>query len=83
MIHDDTAFAAEYMYGVIRTCYEGWTTYLRQDQPLPGYPAYHAGDLWGCIGRWYSGQWYDQGAVDYIAKVKAALAQQTWKQAGF
>jgi hypothetical protein len=83
MIRNDTAFDAEYMYGVIRTCYEGWTTYLSQDQPLPGYPKYHAGDLWGCVGRWFSGQWYDQGAVSYIAKVKSTLAQQVWKQSGF
>ncbi|MFI5272738.1 MAG: hypothetical protein ACHQ4H_06860 [Ktedonobacterales bacterium] len=83
MIRDDTAFNAEYVYGVIRTCFEGWTTYLNDSTPLPGYPAYHAGDLWGCIGRWYSGQWYDQGAVDYIAKVKATLAQKTWLSAGF
>lgn len=83
MSHDDTAFSAEYMYGVIRTCYEGWTDYLYQRTPLPGYPPYHAGDLWGCIGRWYSGGWYDQGAVDYIAKVKSALAQKTWLSPGF
>jgi hypothetical protein len=83
MSRDDTAFSAEYVYGELRTCYEGWTTYLNDRQPLPSYPRYHAGDLWGCIGRWFSGSWYDQGAVDYIAKVKAALAQRTWRGAGF
>lgn len=59
MIHNDTAFDAQYMYGVMRTCYEGWTTYLNQDQPLPGYPGYRAGDLWGCVGWWFSGGWYN------------------------
>jgi hypothetical protein len=83
MSRDDTAFSAEYVYGVIRTCYEGWTTYLADRTPLPGYPRYGPGDLWGCIGRWYSGGWYDQGAVDYIAKVRAALANKTWLSAGF
>lgn len=83
MSRDDTAFNAEYIYGVIRTCYEGWSTYLDSSTPLPGYPAYHAGDLWGCIGRWYSGGWYNQGAVQYIAMVKQALANKAWLQAGF
>ncbi|HEX6797439.1 MAG TPA: hypothetical protein VF116_06970 [Ktedonobacterales bacterium] len=83
MSRDDTAYAAETVYGIIRTCYEGWTTYLADRSPPPGYPAYHAGDLWGCIGRWYSGGWYDQGALDYIAKVKSALANKTWQSGGF
>ncbi|MGH2480567.1 MAG: hypothetical protein ACRDHW_13005 [Ktedonobacteraceae bacterium] len=63
--------------------YEGWTLYLSNDTPLPGYPRYHAGDLWGCIGRWFSGAWYDQGAVKYIQQVKTTLANKTWLQAGF
>lgn len=83
MMRTDTAFNAEFMYGIIRACYEGWTTYLSQRTPLPGYPPYHAGDIWGCIGRWFSGGWYDQGAVDYIQKVKTAMANKAWLQAGF
>jgi autotransporter family porin len=83
MSRDDTAFSAEYVYGMIRACYEGWTTYLRGMTPQPGYPAYHAGDLWGCLGRWYSGGWYDQGAIDYIAKVKAVYDQKPWRSPGF
>lgn len=83
MVRTDTAFNAEFMYGIIRACYEGWTTYLSQRTPLPGYPPYHAGDIWGCLGRWFSGGWYDQGAVDYIQKVKTALANKAWLQAGF
>ncbi len=83
MSRDDTAFSAEYVYGMIRACYEGWTTYLRSMTPQPGYPAYHAGDLWGCLGRWYSGGWYDQGAIDYIAKVKAVYDQKLWRSPGF
>ncbi len=78
MGHDDTAFNAEYVYGTIRACYEGWTTYLYQRVPIAGYPHYHAGDLWGCLGRWYSGGWYDQGALQYIAAVKAHLANKEW-----
>ena len=83
MSRDDTAFNVEYVLGVIRTCFEGCTTYLNERTPLPGYQRYHAGDLWGCLGRWYSGGWYDQGAIDYIQKVKNALADKAWLQASF
>jgi len=83
MSRDDTAFSAEYMYGIIRTCYEGWTDYLSQRRPLPGYPTYHAGDIWGCVGRWFSGNWYDQDAIDYINKVKAYYTSQVWLQPCF
>ena len=83
MSRDDTAFSAEYVYGMIRACYEGWTTYLSSATPQPGYPTYHAGDLWGCLGRWYSGTWYDQSAITYINKVKAAYNQKTWRSSGF
>lgn len=83
MSRDDTAFNIEYVLGVIRTCFEGWTTYLNERTPLPGYSRYQRGDIWGCLGRWFSGGWYDQGAVDYIQKVKAAFAKKDWLQAGF
>ena len=83
MSRDDTAFNAEYAYGIIRTCFEGWTTYLSEGTPVAGYPRYHAGDLWGCLGRWYSGWWYTKGAIDYINSVKAHLAIEEWRQAGF
>ncbi len=83
MSRDDTAFSAEYMYGMMRVCYEGWTTYLHSRTPQPGYAPYGAGDLWGCLGRWFSGSWYDQGAINYIARVKAAYNQKTWRSSGF
>jgi len=37
------------------------------------------GDLWGCVGAWYSGDWYDPGARQYIAEVKALLAKRPWR----
>jgi hypothetical protein len=83
MSRKDTAFNAEYVYGVIRTCYEGWTTYLNDSTPVAGYPHYHAGDIWGCLGRWYSGGWYTQGAIDYINAVKSDLTRKDWLQPGF
>lgn len=83
MSRDDSAFNAEYALGVIRTCFEGWTTYLNDDTPLPGYAHYHADDIWGCLGRWYSGSWYDQDALSYIQKVKTTLTQRRWLEPSF
>jgi hypothetical protein len=34
--------------------------------------------LWGCVGSWFSGGWYDSGAQDYINHVKQWLAAKTW-----
>ncbi len=78
MSRDETAFSLEYAYGLIRVCYEGWTDFLRLRTPMPGYPVYRAGDLWGCIGMWYSGGWYDLDAIKYINAVKAVLQNKEW-----
>lgn len=83
MSRDDTAFNVEYSYALIRNCYEGWTTYLSARTPVSGYAPYHAGDLWGCIGVWYSGGWYDKGAIRYINTVKSHLANKEWLQLWF
>jgi hypothetical protein len=78
MSRDSTAFNAEYAYGVIYACYEGWESYLNEREPLEGYSSYHAGDIWGCIGRWFSGNWYDQNAINYINLVKANFTEKKW-----
>jgi hypothetical protein len=78
MSRDDTAFNAEYAYGYIRNCYEGQTTYLGDFTPVSGYPHYHAGDIWGCVGMWYSGRWYSPDALTYIKSVQKALARKAW-----
>jgi len=83
MAQTNSAFSAEYAYGILRACYEGWATYLKEGTPVSGYPSYHAGDLWGCLGRWFSGWWYTQDALQYIAKVKTTLADKTWKSPNF
>jgi hypothetical protein len=83
MSRDNSAFSAEYALGVMRTCFEGWTTYLNDATPLPGYAHYQAGDIWGCLGRWYSGGWYNQEALDYIQKVKTVYANKEWLEQSF
>ena len=72
-----TAFNVDYALAVRRLCFEGKETWLRQYNP------YAAGDLWGCIGRWYSGRWHDAAAEQYITHVRAILSARPWLAAGF
>jgi len=72
--YQSTAFNVDYAYGVWRACFEGKETWLKN--------GYHAGDLWGCIGRWFSGDWYGI-SLNYIAGVKKQLANKDWLYSDF
>jgi len=63
-----SAFNLDTAYAVWRACYEGREWWL-QDAAVTG-RRYAAGDAWGCIGRWYSGEWYGPSAEPYIACAK-------------
>ena len=70
-VQESTAVNADAQMAYLRSCYDGDVTYLGN--------GYHAGDAWGCIGSWFSGQWYDSGATGYISDVKGFLGSQTWR----
>lgn len=72
---NSTAFNADYALAVLRTCYEGQYTWLQN--------GYAAGDEWGCVGLWFSGNWKDQAALNYISVVQGHLNSRTWEQGGF
>lgn len=74
-----TAFNLDVSLLVHRICYEGYTTWTRDI----GYTSYRAGDLWGCVGQWYSGEWHDPGAEAYTAEVKHYLTTKPWTQPSF
>ena len=38
-----------------RSCYEGNETWLNSSSTAADYAA---GDIWGCVGLWFSGRWY-------------------------
>ena len=79
-----TALAVDFYAARLRSCYNGdfydggsWLyggQTVRQIAAAHGWPYV----LWGCVGSWYSGSWYDSGAVNYINAVQTALAQRTW-----
>ena len=73
---DSTSWNADYSFAVRCACFEGKFTWLGN--------GYKAGDMWGCVGEWYSGQWYDSGnTASYIASVKNHLANKDWLKPGF
>ncbi|HEX3564079.1 MAG TPA: hypothetical protein VHU17_01795, partial [Acidimicrobiales bacterium] len=74
-----TAFNLDASLMVHRLCYEGYMQWLTDI----GYTSYKAGDLWGCVGQWYSGTWHDSAAQSYIATVKNYVATAPWTQASF
>ncbi len=82
MISTSTAFNLDYRLSIQRACMDGQIGYLANDTPTPGYPSYPNGTsdqmLWGCIGSWYSGGWYDQGALSYNNWVQTQLSEQQW-----
>ena len=76
---DSTAAAADYWGAYIRGCYEGWAYWLKDT----GTGNYGAGDLWGCVGSWYSGDWHSSGANSYIAQVQTNQNNRIWLTASF
>jgi hypothetical protein len=74
-----TAFSLDYLGSQLRGCYEGWEWWLRGT----GTGTYRSGDLWGCVGAWYSGDWHSRTAAGYIARVRKELARRTWLSAAW
>jgi hypothetical protein len=77
-----TAFNADFRMAYQRACMNGDISYLADQTPTAGYPTYPNGTsdqmLWGCIGDWYSGNWYDADALSYIAAVQQYAATKPW-----
>ena len=68
---DSTAFNLDYALGVRRQCFMGRETILGN--------GYQAGDLWGCVGNWYSGLWHDAAADRYLRQVQGYYNSKDWK----
>jgi hypothetical protein len=75
-----TAMNADAAYATWRSCYDGYETWLNS---MPRGSQYHGGDVWGCVGRWFSGQWRNPPALGYIAQVKEYLREKIWLKPNF
>ena len=88
-VQNDTALDADIWGARLRACYDGafytnGSSWLYNGQTMAQVIAQHGDSyaLWGCIGSWYSGQWYDSGAQSYIATVQSDYASQPWRSLG-
>ena len=70
LIKQSTAFNLDLELAEMRGCYEGLSTYLGNTR----------GNLWGCVGSWYSGAW-DPSGGSYVTGsngVQSLLAAKDW-----
>jgi hypothetical protein len=80
---DSTAAAVDVLGGWLRGCYEGWVWWLAAHGNR-SHGRYHAGDIWGCVGAWASGNWHDGSPADphsgqgYIARAKYWYKVRPW-----
>jgi hypothetical protein len=85
---DSTAVSLDALGAWLRGCYEGWVWWLR-DHGNRSHGVYHAGDIWGCVGAYYSGNWHDGSShtlhtgQHYIARARHWLRVRVWLHPGF
>ena len=75
-----TAMNADTAYAIWRSCFDGYETWLNTVQRGA---TYHAGDVWGCVGRWFAGRWRTGPATQYIAQVRQYLHERIWTKRDF
>ncbi len=62
-----TAFNIDSVLAETRGCLDGLEWFGPQSR----------GDVWGCVGLWFSGEW-DQNDASYIAHVRAIYSEKPW-----
>jgi autotransporter family porin len=75
-----TAMNADTAYAIWRACYDGYETWLNT---VPRGSRYHAGDSWGCFGRWFAGRWRTAPAIGYIKAVRKYMSERIWLTPNF
>jgi hypothetical protein len=85
--YNATAFAVDYRLAYLRACMNKSITYLFNHAPVSGHSRYADanGDemLWGCVGTWYSGYFWDKLSLDYIQRNLSFYAQKPWLKPRF
>jgi autotransporter family porin len=78
---NSTAFNVDYSSAWLRACLDGYDTWLNDESA--GDRPYVPGDLWGCVGAWYSGKWHDRSAETYVNSIRKHLASKVWFERDF
>ncbi len=60
-----TAFNVDMHGAIMRECLDGKATWLKH--------GYRAGDLWGCVGYYFSGRWRAPEGDAYVSRVRRHL----------
>ena len=68
-----SAYNVDYTYAVWRGCFEEQYNWLGNTR----------GDLWGCVGSWFSGQFRDPAGLEYVDVVQGHLGDRTWETPSF
>ena len=74
---DSTAFALDYAASHLRGCMEGWIVWLSNRD------GFRRGDVWGCVGVWYGGDWKIPSAREYAARVRSLMDERFWLHPDF
>ena len=75
-----SAYNVDYTYALWRSCFNGAETWLNT---VERGREYTAGDLWGCVGLWFSGRWYTSAATGYIGAVQQYRDTRIWETPEF
>jgi hypothetical protein len=78
----DAALNADYYGGILRSYYDGKQGWLNTVSSENG-RRYRRGDLWGSVGAWFSGRWWNDPARAYVREVKQRLKARTWRTRDF
>lgn len=85
--YNSTAFAVDYRLAYFRACMNKSITYFFNHEPVSGHSRYADanGDelLWGCLGSWYSGYFWDADSLDYVERIHRFYAHKPWLKTGF
>ena len=79
-----TALNVDFYSAYVRSCLNGdfydGGQWLYKGQSIAQVVQTHGATyaLWGCVGSWFSGEWYDAGARSYITEVQSRLATRNW-----
>jgi hypothetical protein len=85
---DSTAAAVDVLGGWLRGCYEGWVWWLAEHGNRSR-GVYRAGNIWGCVGAWYSGNWLDGSVTNshsgenYIHRAQYWYRTRPWLSSWF
>jgi hypothetical protein len=81
---DSTAFAVDYLGASLRGCVQGWELWLADSgASATGDAPYRPGDLFGCVGSWYAGEWRTPAADGYIERVRDEMRAKPWLRPGW